>query len=55
MHALFQKDGHSETKIKVEKIQEDSMNSIPSPSPPVKNSNYWRESLLDVICYNIAG
>ena len=38
---------------KVEKIWEDSLDSIPSPS--VKNSNYWRESLLDVIRQNIAG
>ena len=41
---------------KVEKIQEDSLDSIPSPLPTVgENSNYWRESLLEVIRQNNAG
>ena len=31
---------------KVEKIKESSLDSIPSPSPSVTNSNYWRESYL---------
>jgi hypothetical protein len=33
---------------KVEKILKSSLDSIPSPSPAVKNSNYGRESLLEV-------
>ena len=41
--------------IKVEKIKEDSLDLIPSPSPLVKNSNYWQESLIEVIRQNIAG
>ena len=39
---------------KVEKIQEDSLDWIPLPSPN-ENSNFWRESLLEVIRQNIAG
>ena len=37
--------------FKVEKIYEDSLDLIPSPSPSVKNS----KSLLEVIRQNIAG
>ena len=34
--------------FKVEKILEDSLDLISSPSGSVKNSNYWRESLFEV-------
>ena len=35
--------------FKVEKILEDSLDLISSPSGSVKNSNYWRESLFEVL------
>ena len=41
--------------FKVENILKDSLDLIPSPSPSVGNSNYWRGSLLEVIRQNIAG
>ena len=34
--------------IKVENILKGSLDSIPSPSTSVKNSNHGRESLLEV-------
>jgi hypothetical protein len=37
--------------VKVEKIEEDSLDLIPSPSISLKNSNYWWESLLEVHTY----
>ena len=40
---------------KVEKIQEDSLDSIPSPSPSVKIQIIGGETLLEVIRQNIAG
>ena len=41
---------------KVEKIYENSLDLIPSPSPLVKiQIDNWRESLLEVIRQNIAG
>ena len=37
-----------DNKTRLEKILKGSLNSIPSPSPSVKNSNYERESSLEV-------
>ena len=34
---------------KVEKIEEDSLDSIPITFALCENSNYWKESLLDVV------
>ena len=40
---------------KVEKIEEDSLDSIPITFALCENSNYWKESLLEVIKKDIAG